>query len=63
MAFGTLIDLSFIEIWLVAAIYIDNKNAQLTRDNQIINELSIFKPQFIVLIRLILLTRSLQIVF
>lgn len=36
MAFGTLIGLGFIAIWLIAAIYVGNKNAQLVRDNQII---------------------------
>ena len=36
MAFGTLIGLGFVGIWLVAAIYVGNKNAQLIRDNQII---------------------------
>jgi len=36
MAFGTIIGLGFIGVWLVAAIYVGNKNAQLVRDNQII---------------------------
>ncbi len=36
MAFGTIIGLGFIAIWLVAAIYVGTKNAQLVRDNQII---------------------------
>jgi AAA family ATP:ADP antiporter len=36
MAFGTLIGLGFIGIWIVAAFYVGNKNAQLVRDNQII---------------------------
>ena len=36
MAFGTIIGVGFIGIWLVAAIYVGNKNAQLVRDNQII---------------------------
>lgn len=36
MAFGTLIGLGFIGIWLIAALYVGNKNAQLVRDNQII---------------------------
>ncbi len=36
MAFGTLIGIGFIGIWLVAALYVGNKNAQLIRDNQII---------------------------
>ena len=36
MGFGTLIGLGFISIWLVAAFYVGNKNAQLIRDNQII---------------------------
>lgn len=36
MAFGTLIGLGFIGIWLIAAIYVGNKNAQLVRDNKII---------------------------
>lgn len=36
MAFGTMIGLGFIGIWLIAAIYVGNKNAQLVRDNKII---------------------------
>lgn len=36
MAFGTLIGLGFIGIWLIAAIYVGTRNAQLVRDNQII---------------------------
>jgi len=36
MAFGTLIGVGFIGIWLVAALYVGTKNAQLVRDNQII---------------------------
>jgi AAA family ATP:ADP antiporter len=36
MAFGTIIGLGFIGIWLIAAIYVGTKNAQLVRDNQII---------------------------
>ncbi|MBP6869638.1 hypothetical protein KBC04_02045 [Candidatus Babeliales bacterium] len=36
VAFGTLIGLGFIAIWLVAAVYVGNKNAQLVRDNEII---------------------------
>ena len=36
MAFGTLIGVGFIAIWLIAAIYVGNKNAQLVRDNKII---------------------------
>ncbi|MBV8661306.1 MAG: hypothetical protein JO129_04130 [Candidatus Dependentiae bacterium] len=36
MAFGTIIGVGFIAIWLIAAIYVGNKNAQLVRDNQII---------------------------
>ena len=36
MAFGTLIGVGFIGVWLIAAIYVGNKNAQLVRDNQII---------------------------
>lgn len=36
MAFGTLIGVGFIGIWLIAAIYVGNKNAQLVRDNKII---------------------------
>ncbi len=36
MAYGTLIGVGFIGIWLIAALYVGNKNAQLVRDNQII---------------------------
>lgn len=36
MAFGTMIGLGFIAIWLIAAIYVGNKNAELIRDNKII---------------------------
>ncbi|MGZ6250607.1 MAG: NTP/NDP exchange transporter [Candidatus Chromulinivorax sp.] len=36
MAFGTLIGLGIIGLWLAAAIYVGTKNAQLTRDNEII---------------------------
>ena len=36
MAFGTLASLGFIGVWLIAAIYVGNKNAQLTRDGEIV---------------------------
>ena len=36
MAFGTLIGVGFIALWLIAALYVGTKNAQLVRDNQII---------------------------
>jgi len=36
LAFGTLIGLGFIAVWLVAAFYVGTKNAQLVKDNQII---------------------------
>jgi len=36
MAFGTLIGLGIISVWLAAAIYVGTKNSQLVRDNQII---------------------------
>jgi len=36
VAFGTLFGLGFIIIWAIAAFYVGNKNAQLVRDNQII---------------------------
>lgn len=36
MIFGTMIGLGFIAIWLIAAIYVGNKNAQLIRDNKIV---------------------------
>jgi len=36
MTFGTMIGLGFIGVWLAAAIYVGNKNAQLVRDNKII---------------------------
>lgn len=36
MAFGTIIGLGFIAIWLIAAFYVGTKNAQLVKDNQII---------------------------
>ncbi len=36
IAFGTLIGFGFIVVWLIAALYVGNKNAQLVRDNQII---------------------------
>ncbi len=36
LAFGTLFGLGFIIIWAIAAFYVGNKNAQLVKDNQII---------------------------
>lgn len=36
VAFGTLFGLGFIIIWLIAAYYVGNKNAQLIKNNQII---------------------------
>ena len=36
MGYGTLISLGFIGVWLAVAIYVGQKNAQLTRDGQII---------------------------
>lgn len=36
MAYGTLIGLGFIAVWLIAAFYVGTKNAQLVKDNQII---------------------------
>lgn len=36
LAFGTLFGLGFIVIWAIAAFYVGNKNAQLVKDNQII---------------------------
>ncbi|AXK60941.1 hypothetical protein [Candidatus Chromulinivorax destructor] len=36
MALGIMIGLGFIAIWLIAAIYVGNKNAELIRDNKII---------------------------
>lgn len=36
IAFGTLIGFGFIVVWLIAALYVGTKNAQLVRDNQII---------------------------
>jgi len=36
MVFGTIIGIGFIAIWLIAAIYVGNKNAQLVNDNEII---------------------------
>jgi len=36
MVYGTIIGIGFIAIWLIAAIYVGTKNAELVRDNQII---------------------------
>jgi len=36
MAYGTVIGLGFIGVWLIAALYVGTKNAQLVKDNQII---------------------------
>jgi len=36
ITFGTLIGVGFIALWLIAALYVGTKNAQLVRDNQII---------------------------
>lgn len=36
MAFGTIISLGIIGVWIVAAFYVGQKNVQLVRDNQII---------------------------
>ena len=36
MAYGTLISLGVIGLWIIAAIYVGNKNAELTKNNQII---------------------------
>jgi len=36
MAYGTLLSIGVIGVWILAAIYVGNKNAELTRNNQII---------------------------
>lgn len=36
MAYGTLMSLGVIGVWIIAAIYVGNKNAELTKNNQII---------------------------
>jgi len=41
MAYGTLISLGVIGLWIIAAIYVGSKNAELTKNNQIIENDSV----------------------